>query len=308
MGFEVYRTSNNIKRRPDDGLIESECARFKVSEKDYAIVKLPEIKRFMIINPVIQFKFCKTEVEAVQEMENWQKKFEEMFFAKYVEKKIDQKEPETTTLSESYVAPDGQVNTQIDEVISKSPEQIIEMEPPEHQKQLIKEIKEVVPDRWPGRSPTISTIYEEGGFWTSTQARTVSSIQPIYCPTVRFDLETPELYFQLQKKNFEGTKPSLDAITHAYLFAGIDFLKGVITIPYRVKKREDIDFITDAEILINDLNVADFILSQILDKELWKNKEKPFVVAFGRVNSMILFSNIDEMFEILKNAESFFFI
>ena len=55
--FEVYRSVNPLKRKPDDTSIEGECARFKVSKAQFAIIHLSEIKRWLTINPVIQFDF-----------------------------------------------------------------------------------------------------------------------------------------------------------------------------------------------------------------------------------------------------------
>ena len=61
--LEVYHSTSKCQR-PDDGLIESECARFKSSGADFGIVELTSIKRWLTISPVLQFEIHKTEKEA----------------------------------------------------------------------------------------------------------------------------------------------------------------------------------------------------------------------------------------------------
>lgn len=261
--FDVYRSSNNIKRKPDDSLIESECARFKVSGADFAIIHLSEIQRWLTITPVLQFNFHSSEKDAIAAKSQWQQKLKDGIFAKYVE------------------------NTQKDEKL------------PTELDNCINALKERIPDRFPGRLPTITTLDPRGGIITTTQSRTVSSIQPISCPTMRFDLNPPELYYQSSEKHFEGLKPSRDAATHCCMFAELEGLDGVMNVPLRVKDKNSINVLTDAEVILNDLNTAEFILSRVIDDNMWKDRTSPFVVSFGRVNTFIITMKLEQLQDLL---------
>jgi hypothetical protein len=301
MAFEVHRSTNNIKRRPDDSLIEGECARFKVSEKDFGIVELPGIERWMTINPAVQYNFHQSEESALKEMAQWQEKIKDAIIADFIEMPREENNPSTTPIAESYVAGDGSVKTDADNVITGAAEQNTILKAPEEIEAAIKMLKDLVPDRFPGRTPTVSLLNPAGGIWTTTKSRTVSSIQPILCPTARFDLDTPQLHYQLSDKHYDGTQPSLDAASHTYFYAGLEFIGAVLTISFRVRKREDINLLTDGELLLNDLNVADFILGRILDDGAWKNHSEPFVAALGRVNSVLLFRDFEQLQDCLND-------
>jgi hypothetical protein len=300
MSFEVYRATNNIKRRPDDGLIESECARFKVSEKDFGIVHLSEIARWMTINPSLQFNFHQSEKTAVAEMELWKEKHEDKTCAKFVELLQPESKPKTMLTAESYAAADGSIKTVTGESVTGSAAQHEKTDIPEEIVESIKLLKEIVADRHPGRTPTISLLDPAGGIWTTTRTRTVSGIQPILCPTARFDLDIPEIHYQLNDALYEGTKPSVDAATHAYFYAGLEFIGAALTIPFRVKERESINLLTDGELMIDDLSVADFILGRILDEGAWKDHSKPFIAALGKANSVMLFTDFEQLQDCLK--------
>ena len=295
MSFEVYRATNNIKRRPDDGLIESECARFKVSEKDFGIIHLSEIARWMTINPSLQFNFHQSERAAIKEMQLWEEKHKEKLCAKFVELLRPESKPQTTITAESYAAADGSVKTVTGENITGAAKQELQTEIPAEINESIKLLKELVADRNPGRTPTISLLDPEGGIWTTTRTRTVSGIQPIFCPTVRFDLDTPEIHYQLNDDLYDGTKPSIDAATHAYFYAGLEFIGAALTVPIRVKDRDSINLLTDGELMLDDLSVADFIIGRILDEGAWKDHSKPFIAALGKVNSVMLFTDFEQL-------------
>lgn len=262
--FEVYTSTSKCKR-PNDDLVESECARFKASGADFGIISLPEIKRWMTISPVVQFAFFKEEKLAKAEMEKWKERKKESLIAVF------------------------KPNTQL---APSSPENIIS---------LIELVQEKVPDKFPGRLPTVSVLDPQGGFWTTTQARTISSIKPIFCPTVRFDLNPPELYFGLGENTPLGSLPSIDAASHAYYFAGLDVVGAIVNIPARPNKREDITIITDSDLPLNDLNVTDFIVGQILDENVWTDKDEPFVVSFGTANTTILVRRPEQLRDLLQN-------
>jgi len=262
--IDIYTSTSKCKR-PNDDLVESECARFKASESDFGIISLTEIKRFMTISPVIQFAFFKDEKEAKLEAQKWQGKLESALFAKFTQ------------------------NTQ---VAPSAPENIIS---------LIEMVQERVPDKYPGRLPTVSVLDPQGGFWTSTRSRTVSSMAPIFCPTVRFDLTPPELYYAVGTELQVGAAPSLDAASHAYYFAGLEFVSVIINLPLRPHKRENISLITDGDLPLNDLNVADFVLGQVLDENAWKDRNEPFVISFGTANTTIFVRRPEQLHDLLKN-------
>jgi len=305
MDFEVHRATNNIKRRPDDGFIESECARFKVSEKDFGIIHLSEIGRWMTINPTLQFNFHQTEGSAVKEMEQWKEKNEERIFPKFVELLTPKSKPNTIITAESYAAADGSIKTVTGESITGAGSTNVAAEIPEEIIESIKLLKELVPDRHPGRTPTVSLLDPNGGIWTTTKTRTVSGIQPILCPTARFDLDVPEIHYELHEPLYEGTQPSSDCGTHAYFYAGLEFLGAVLTIPFRVKERDCINLLTDGELMLNDLSVADFIMGRIIDEGAWKDHSQPFVAALGKVNSVILFTDFEQLQDCLSNPQFF---
>ena len=262
--FEIY-TSTSKSKRPNDDLVESECARFKASGADFGIISLPEIKKWMTISPVIQFAFFKEEKLAEAEMKKWQERKKESLVAIFKQ------------------------NTQL---APSAPENIIS---------LIEMIQEKVPDKFPGRLPAVSVLDPQGGFWSTTQARTISSLKPIFCPTVRFDLDPPELYFNLGEETQVESTPSADSASHAYYFAGLDVVGAILNMPTRPNKKEDIDLITDADLPLNDLNVADFVLGQILDENVWKDKNEPFVVSFGTANTTILVRRHEQLRDLLQN-------
>jgi len=295
MSFEVYRATNNIKRRPDDGLIESECSRFKVSEKDFGIVHLSEIGRWMSINPTLQFDFHQNEKDAIKEMQLWEEKCKDKISAKFVQLLKSDPKPQTIITGESYVAADGAVTTVAGESITGAGTQNDKMQIPSEISESIKLLKDLVPDRHPGRTPTLSLLDPDGGIWTTTRTRTVSGIQPIFCSTARFDLDVPELHFELHDELYEGTKPSLDAATHAYFYAGLEFIGAILTIPFRIKERDRINLLTDGDLMLDDLSVADFILGRILEEGAWKNRSQPFVAALGKVNSVMLFTDFEQL-------------
>lgn len=262
--FQIYKSISKCKR-PNDDLVESECARFKASGADFGIISLVEIKRFMTISPVLQLAFFKDEKEAKQEMQKWKDRISDALFAKFVQ------------------------NTQV------APS------PPENIVSLIDLVQEKVPDKYPGRLPTISVLDPNGGFWTSTQARTVSSMAPIFCPTVRFDLQPPELYYAHGTESQTDSVPSLDAASHAYFFAGMDYVSVALSIPIRPHKREDVSMITDGDLPLNDLQVSDFILGQIIEEDVWKDKNEPFVIAFGTANTTVLAKRPEQVRDLLQN-------
>jgi len=262
--MNIY-TSISKSKRPNDDLVESECARFKASGADFGIISLVEIKRYMTISPVIQFAFFKSKKEAEEESLKWQSRIDDGIFAKFEQ------------------------NTQVS---PSEPENIIS---------LIEMIKERVPDKYPGRLPTVSVIDPQGGFWTSTQARTVSSMAPIFCPTVRFDLEPPELYYALGTNSKQRALPSIDSAAHAYYFAGMDFLGAVVSLPLRVHSRDNVSMITDGDLPMDDLQVADFILGQIIDENAWKDKNEPFVISFGTANTTIFARRPELLRDLLQN-------
>ena len=149
MSFEVYRATNNIKRRPDDGLIESECSRFKVSEKDFGIVHLSEIGRWMSINPTLQFDFHQNEKDAIKEMQLWEEKCKDKISAKFVQLLKSDPKPQTIITGESYVAADGAVTTVAGESITGAGTQNDKMQIPSEISESIKLLKDLVPDRHP---------------------------------------------------------------------------------------------------------------------------------------------------------------
>jgi hypothetical protein len=263
-GLKLYTSTSKCKR-PNDDLVESECARFKASDADFGIISLIDIKRFMTISPVLQFAFFKEEKEAKAEMKKWEDRVNDALVANFVQ------------------------NTQVSTA------------PPENIISLIEMVQERVPDKFPGRLPTVSVLDPQGGFWTSTQARTVSSMSPIFCPTVRFDMDPPELYYALGVESPKGAVPSKDAATHAYYFAGMEYISAVINIPMRPHKREEISMITDGDLPLNDLQVADFILGQITEENIWKDKNEPFVVAFGTSNTTIFARRPEQLRDLLQN-------
>lgn len=262
--FKIYTSTSKCKR-PNDDLVESECARFKASGSDFGIVTLTEIGRYMTISPVVQFAFYKDEKKAQEEADKWEEKINDAIFAKY------------------------QQNTQDSEL------------PPENIISLIETVQERVPDRFPGRLPTVSVLDPKGGFWTSTQAQSVSSMSPIFCPTVRFDLNPPELYYCLNKESQKNAMPSQDATTHAYYFAGLDFVGALMNIPFRPHKEESASMITDGDLPLNDLQVADFVLGQILDEGVWKDKDEPFVVSFGTSNTTVFAKQPEILRDLIQN-------
>lgn len=264
MDLNLY-TATSKCNRPNDDLIEAECARFKMSGADFGIITLTEINRWLTISPVVQFAIRKSKKEVDEDVERWKESIKDGVFA--------------THTKDSHLS-------------EKPPKEILD---------LITGIKEKVPDNFPGRLPTVSLLDEKGGFWTSTESRSPSSMISIFCPTVRFDLQPPELYYQLGDHTTINSIPSKDAATHAYYFAGLDFLKTIITVPIRVRKKEDISMITDGNIPLNDLQVPDFILAQIEDGSMWTDREQPFVVAFGSANTTILSREPAQLLDLLQN-------
>jgi hypothetical protein len=263
--LNIYKSISKCKR-PNDDLVESECSRFKASGADFGIIELIDIKRYMTITPIIQIAFPKTEKEVKSIQQKWEERSENIVTAKSI------KNPE--------LAP-------------SCPENILT---------LIDTIKSKVPDKYPGRLPTVSVLDPEGGFWTSTQARTVSSMQPIFCPTARFDLVPPELYYNLSKESVIDAVPSQDAASHAYYFAGMEFVTAILNIPLRAQQKDQVSLITDGDLILNDLQVSDFILGLILEENIWKNKEEPFSVAFGTTNTTIFARNSDQLKDLLLNG------
>jgi len=262
--FEVYRSTNNLKRKPDDSLIESECARFKVSGADYAIIHLIDINRWLTISPVLQFNFHQTEKDAVIEMNAWKEKIKDSIIVKYT------------------------ANSQISK------------KPPTELDSCIQALKERIADRYPGRLPTITTLDPKGGIITTTNSRTISSIQPISCPTIRFDINPPELFYERAEQHYEGITPSLDAATHCCMLAEIEDVAGVLSLPLRVKDKEKISILTDAEVLLSSLTTAEFLLERVIDENRWKDRSSPFVASFGRANSFVLVKKLEQIPELLS--------
>jgi hypothetical protein len=49
------------------------------------------------------------------------------------------------------------------------------------------------------------------------------------------------------------------------------------------------------------LQVADFILGQITEENIWKDKNEPFVVAFGTSNTTIFARRPEQLRDLLQN-------
>jgi len=269
--FSVYRSTNKTKM-PDDGLIESECARFKTSKMDFGIIHLSEIQRWMGISPAIQFEIFRKESEAVRMMEDWKKRLEEALFP-IVQRRLGDDCPDV----------------------------------PEEFYSFYNVLKELIPDRHPGRLPTISIADPEDGIWVSSWGRTISAIQPIFIPTVRFDLSPPILYYMIPKGIDEFNEPSIDVASHAFMYAGFEDLGGVVTIPTRAKDKETVNLIVpDGDVPINDLSFSDFIYSKIIEDNLWKNRQdNPCIVSLGSSNSLALATTVEQLESLL---ESDFFV
>ena len=274
--FSIYRATNKTKM-PDDSLIEAECTRFKVSRKNFGIIHLSEINRWMGISSAIQFEIFRTEKEVVNMMEKWKKRMSQAVFPDI------QKREEG--ISEEDKCPD----------ISQEFTDFIDA------------IKLAISDRHPGRLPTISILDPEGGMWVTGWARALSAVQPIFIPTVRFDLDPMRLFYQIPKGVEDFNEPSEDAIFHAHMFASFENLGGVITIPIRPRESEKTHWIIpEGDIPINDISFGDFIVNGISEEELWNDSDEEFcVIAVGSCNSIVLATRVEQLEEIL---ESDFFV
>lgn len=264
--LDLYKSTSKTKM-PDDGFIEAECSRFKSSRKDFGITQLTEINRWFGITPALQFEVFKKEENLKQMQEDWQKRMNDALLAKFEKK---------------------------EGVCPPVPEEFTDL--------LIK-IKEFIPDRHPGRLPTVSISDPEGGIWVSSWAKSVSSMQPIFIPTVRFDETPPVVYYQIPENVNDYNEPSIDSATHAYFFAGIEVLGAALSMPIKTKDKDAPSMITDGNVPLNDISVADFIFGQIIDERLWENRDNvPFIAAFGGVNSLVLATEIEQIEQLLDSG------
>jgi len=267
--FSIYRSTNKTKM-PDDGLIEYEGARFRISGDDFGIVHLSEIGRWMAISPAIQFEIFRSESKAMKMANEWKERMSQALIANF--KKNEEKE------------------------CPKIPQEF---------KDFLQKIKDTIPSRHPGRLPTISILDTEGGIWVSSWARSISAIQPIFVHGVHFDDDPPNLQFQIPEGTIDEYEPSMDAATHALMYAGLEDVGAVMSIPVRCKEKDSPTMASDGNIPLNDLSFGDFVLGNIIDEGLWKDRDnQPFVASLGSCNSLILARQVEQL-ELLLDSDFF---
>ena len=264
--FKIYKSTNKTKM-PDDGLVEYETARFKISGDDFGIIHLSEINRWMAISPAVQVEFFRTEKEVYEMINAWKERMNQALIAKF-ERNEDQKCPEV----------------------------------PSEFSNFLTKLKSIIPSRHPGRLPTISILDPEGGIWMSSWARSISAIQPIFVKGVHFDADPPTLQFQIPENTIDEYVPSLDAATHALMYAGLEDLGAVMTIPVRCREKNGPTVATDGDIPLNDISFGDHILGLILDEGMWKDRDnQPFVAALGSCNSLVLARQVVQLEDLLDS-------
>jgi len=268
--FKIYRSTNKTKM-PDDGLIEYETARLKVSGNDFGIIHLSEIQRWMAISPAVQVEFFRSEKEAYKMVDEWKERMKNILVAKFERNEI-QKCPEV----------------------------------PKEFTDFLNKLKTSIPSRHPGRLPTISILDPEGGIWVSSWARSISAIQPIFIRGVHFDSDPPVLQFQVPEGTVDEYVPSQDAATHALMYAGLEDLGAVMSVPVRCFEKGSPDMASDGDIPINDLSFGDHILGSIIDEGMWKDRDNsPFVIALGSTNTIALARQVVQLEDLF---ESDFFV
>ena len=90
--IKIHRATNKTKM-PDDGLIEYEAARFKITGDDFGIVHLSEIQRWMAMSPAVQVEFFRTEKEAYKMVDAWEERMKKALIATFERNEV-QKCPE----------------------------------------------------------------------------------------------------------------------------------------------------------------------------------------------------------------------
>jgi hypothetical protein len=266
--FEIYRSTNKTKM-PDDGLIEYEGARFRISGADFGIIHLSEINRWMGINPAIQFDFFRSEKEALKMAEDWKERMSNALIAEY--KKDNDECPPI----------------------------------PKEFTSLLDKVKHLIPSRHPGRLPTISISEPTGGIWSSSFARSIPAMQPLFIPGGDFGSQPPEVHYIAPEETFDEHIPSLDTASHLMMYAGIESLGGVMTLPVRCKEKNSPTVAIEGNVPINDLGFADWVLGRILDEGLWKEQnQQPFVLALGSCNTLVLAKQVEQL-ELLLDSDFF---
>jgi len=269
--FTIYRSTNKTKM-PDDGLIEYEGARFRISGDDFGIVHLSEIGRWMAISPAIQFEFFRSESAAMKMVNEWKERMKKALIAEFERNEMEKCPPVPQEFSD-----------------------------------FIEKLKDSIPSRHPGRLPTVSILDPEGGIWVSSWARSISAIQPIFVRGVHFDSTPPNLQFQVPEGTINEYVPSADAATHALMFAGLEDLGAVMSVPVRCKEKDSPTMVSDGDVPLNDLAFGDHILGCVIDEGLWKDREQPFIVALGSCNTLVLARQVEQL-EALLDSESDFFV